>query len=192
MSTEVYTAIGESFDSLPLAAILSGNFCVHGGISILIQNEDDLNHLEKKVVESRENVATDFLWSDPQMFVEEFEESPRGCGRLFGQKALAQFLARTGTSRLIRAHETCDEGYDFPFLDESALTLFSSCDYCQQRNDAAVAMVLEDGQILVERFPPLLEAKRRPPQFPLWCLINSVHLPIPLEIEPCTTEYIEV
>jgi diadenosine tetraphosphatase ApaH/serine/threonine PP2A family protein phosphatase len=187
LSTEIYNAILDSFDSLPLAAIHDENLCVHGGISPYIQNVDDLNQLEKKVTEYGNNSASDLLWSDPRIDVEDYDENPRGCGQVFGPKALEEFLARTGTSRLIRAHENCQKGFDYPFRSDIAITIFSTPDYCQLKNNGAVAMVSADGTIVLEHFQPCpdINTRTRRLTFPRWNLSDGHHRPIRSELANC-------
>lgn len=53
-SEELYEAIMEAFDSLPLAATVDmgdGNifFCVHGGISPSFQTLDDINEVNRRI-----------------------------------------------------------------------------------------------------------------------------------------------
>jgi diadenosine tetraphosphatase ApaH/serine/threonine PP2A family protein phosphatase len=170
---EIYGAVIASFAALPLAATLARNFCVHGGISPRLQTADDVARIAKDFSEFGDNLASDLLWSDPRPDVGEFEVSPRGCGRLFGEDAVSQFVEQTGIcDRIIRAHESCEDGYDWPFSEPTVLTLFSSCDYCEMMNDAGVAIVGDDGQPECATLPPLVpgQMKKRRVTFPEWAL----------------------
>jgi protein phosphatase len=196
MSDNVYHKIVASFNSLPLAAILFRNFCVHGGISPRLQTAADVEHISKDCETFSDNLASDLLWSDPRMEVAEYESNPRGCGCLFGEDAVSTFMTQTGIcDRVIRAHESCSNGFDWPFADSTVLTLFSSCDYCQMMNDAGVAIVRADGEPECQTLSPLLcgQMKRRRVTFPEWTLCaDDVSVAPAHELDDCLTKLIEV
>lgn len=63
---EVYNLIMDSFDTMPLIAIVNGQyFCVHGGISPLIKTLDDINHVNRFQEIPADGLICDLLWSDP-------------------------------------------------------------------------------------------------------------------------------
>jgi protein phosphatase len=195
LSGEVYSAIIASFNSLPLGAILARNFCVHGGISPYLQTAKDFETIPKGVQALGDTVASDLLWSDPRMEVETYEESPRGRGHLFGEEAVSSFLSKTGIcDRIIRAHETCPNGFDWPFPDDTVLTLFSSCDYCEMQNDAGIAIIREDGMPECDTLPPLMpgQMKRRRITFPSWALCDEGLVEPPIDLDECGSNHIEV
>jgi diadenosine tetraphosphatase ApaH/serine/threonine PP2A family protein phosphatase len=196
MSNDIYHKIVASFDSLPLAAILFRNFCVHGGISPSLRTAADVAHIPKDCAPFGDNLASDLLWSDPRIEVSEYESNPRGCGRLFGEEAVSTFTTQTGIcDRVIRAHESCTNGFDWPFADPTVLTLFSSCDYCQMMNDAGVAIVSADGEPKCHALAPLLsrQMKRRRVTFPDWALcVDSAPVAPARELDDCLTVLIEV
>jgi diadenosine tetraphosphatase ApaH/serine/threonine PP2A family protein phosphatase len=172
-SRPIYDQIVASFNQLPIAALLDRNFCVHGGISPKLRTRDDVLAIPKLAADFGDDVASDLVWSDPRDDVDEFDASPRGCGMLFGEEAVRKFVDAVHVDRVIRAHESCPEGFDWPFgLGTTVLTLFSSCDYCESMNDAAVAIVRPDGDIQCRRFPPLSrrEAGNRRVTIPEWAL----------------------
>jgi diadenosine tetraphosphatase ApaH/serine/threonine PP2A family protein phosphatase len=136
------TIASYSFDLLPIAARFSGNYCVHGGISPQLQNEAVISSIEK--LRQTENFAQsptcDMLWSDPSVMISEFDKGPRGYGVRFGHEAVRRFLSNCkAANRIICSHESCTTGFNWP-LNEGGpvLTVFSSCDYCDMMNDAAV------------------------------------------------------
>jgi serine/threonine-protein phosphatase PP1 catalytic subunit len=86
LSREIFEAVIRSFDFLPIAAHIGGNFCVHGGISPQLKSEGDLQKIPKHSQGQAftGGLVSDLLWSDPSQSVVEFDQNPRGCGVLFG------------------------------------------------------------------------------------------------------------
>jgi diadenosine tetraphosphatase ApaH/serine/threonine PP2A family protein phosphatase len=178
----VYTDFVNSFQSLPIAAIVNGSvFCVHGGLAPeLAEQIEDL----RKITGSNFETETDILWSDPSVDVEGFVNSPRGRGFLFGIDAFQEFLDETEFTMMIRAHEDCSAGFEWPFgEDEQLLTVFSAVDYCQKGNSGAVAIVSDAGA-RIARFP--LKTGGRPriliPKFILEFITENIRpMTLPLE-----------
>lgn len=137
---EMYVSIVEQFEHLPICAIMNETtFCVHGGISKSINSIDDIYNIPKGGRDPFEGIVSDLLWSDPTEEVLDYQSSPRRCGMIFGYDALTEFLSKTGLKQVIRSHENCDLGFNFPFgKDVGLVTIFSSCDYCESLNDAGV------------------------------------------------------
>lgn len=138
---KIFDACCHSFNALPLAAIMNGQyFCVHGGISPELQNINDINQLNRfKEIPSR-GLMCDLVWADP---IETYDEvdpdvtdaddelaiklinendynamnkyfvpnQVRGCSYAFTYQASCAFLQRTGLLSIIRAHEAQDAGY---------------------------------------------------------------------------------
>ena len=82
----------EAFDSLPLAALLNGQFlCVHGGLSPEIRTLDDTKNLDRFKEPPPFGPMCDLLWSDPfddygkeNTTVERFSQNHvRGCSYFF-------------------------------------------------------------------------------------------------------------
>jgi diadenosine tetraphosphatase ApaH/serine/threonine PP2A family protein phosphatase len=147
---DVYEAANKCFDSLPVAAILNDKvFCVHGGISEKIHSREELFKIQKSDAEPGEDhPVIDFLWSDPSNHVTGFEESHRGAGKLFGKDALETFIEELDLVMVVRSHEFCNEGYSLPFSDDvSILTVFSSTNYCNETNDAAIVSFTEEDPL---------------------------------------------
>jgi hypothetical protein len=42
--------------------------------------------ISKQIDEFGDDLASDLLWSDPRIAVDQYEKSPRGCGRDFGEE----------------------------------------------------------------------------------------------------------
>lgn len=151
-SAEVYKAACDSFNTLPLAALMNDQyFCCHGGISPDLNSPDDLNKIDRFREPPTRGLMCDILWSDPLEEYDDDEEtrhfipnSVRGCSYAFTYKAVSNFLRRNNLLSVIRAHEAQDAGYrmykksqdtGFPSL----LTMFSAPNYLDTyKNKAAV------------------------------------------------------
>ncbi|KAH3675161.1 hypothetical protein WICMUC_002817 [Wickerhamomyces mucosus] len=152
-SPHIYKAACESFNSLPLAALMNNQyFCVHGGISPDLKTPQDVNKLDRFREPPTRGLMCDLLWSDP---VEDYDEDDydgatfipntvRGCSYSYTYKAVSLFLQNNNLLSVIRAHEAQDAGYrmyrkskdtGFPTL----LTIFSAPNYLDSyKNKAAV------------------------------------------------------
>ena len=63
---EIYDMVMDSFDRLPLAAIINGQFlALHGGISPELENALDLNRVDRFKEPPQLGVLCDVLWADP-------------------------------------------------------------------------------------------------------------------------------
>jgi serine/threonine-protein phosphatase PP1 catalytic subunit len=156
----VYDRFAESFEHLPIAAIVNGStFCVHAGISPGISGRDNIMRLQKPTIDPIAGIEGDLLWSDFEPYVEEdYEENiARGAGFVFGRQFTESFLKRSGFERIIRSHQTVDDGFQWTFgMDAGCLTVFSSVDYMGQVNDGAVVTISDGRDLAIEVFHPLL------------------------------------
>lgn len=152
-NSSVYLAACDSFNTLPLAALMNNQyFCCHGGISPDLTCPEDVN---TKIDRFREpptrGLMCDLLWSDP---IEDYDTSDtdalfvpnpvRGCSYAYTFHAVQRFLTKNNLLSVIRAHEAQDAGYrmykktdtmGFPSL----LTMFSAPNYLDTyKNKAAI------------------------------------------------------
>lgn len=101
------------FDYLPLAAVISNKiFCIHGGLSPLIQKISQIDKLNRFMDIPTEGPIADLMWSDPDTNIEGFKMSERGAGYFFGEKIVNRFLHLNGMETLVRAHQLCMEGFN--------------------------------------------------------------------------------
>ncbi|EAX99335.1 Ser/Thr protein phosphatase, putative [Trichomonas vaginalis G3] len=159
------------FRQLPLACLISNKiFCVHGGLSPLFTSFEDFQALEKPGEIKDPSIFLDFIWSDPKDQPEDFKPSLRKCGQFFGQKALEDFCQKTSVELVLRAHELCQHGYDFPYANsDSCITVFSSSNYCDRQNKAAIVNVSKKLEVTITQFDPLKsEPNQVPIIFPEW------------------------
>merc|ERR1712187_51668 len=163
MSIQIYRQMNTMFSYMPVAATVGGKlFCVHGGIGPSIQTLDDIrrlqDHLPLKVVlnppQEWEANLQDLLWADPCDDDEPEDKDFKGFSFNFNRKisvmwnkeATDTFLATTGLQLVVRAHELV-QGYTFTH-DGKVLTIFSSSDYCGQRNTGAAVHFTGDTSSL--------------------------------------------
>ncbi|ODQ78835.1 hypothetical protein BABINDRAFT_39008 [Babjeviella inositovora NRRL Y-12698] len=160
-SEGVYNASLESFNALPLAAVMNKQFfCVHGGLSPELKTPLDVNKINRFREPPTRGLMCDLLWADPITEYDEQESSPkpfvantvRGCSFAFTYTATCSFLERNGLLCVIRAHEAQDAGYrmykrtktmGFPSL----LTMFSAPNYLDLYNNKA-AILKYDGEVM--------------------------------------------
>lgn len=120
---EAYTRIRELFNHLYNAVVVEYRYLmVHGGPPPQAKTLEDLAYAHSR--HPKENLLEDLLWSDPTDYISEICASPRGAGKLFGQKVTEATLQRFGVKIIVRGHEPCMEGYKIDHKGK-ILTLFS-------------------------------------------------------------------
>ena len=109
---EIYEILMDSFDYMPIAAILNGRYAaLHGGLSPELITIEDLNKFDRFKEPPRQGLFCDILWSDPVDNDEGVCENAyrvndvRGCSFFYGQEATLKFLANNNLISLFRAHE---------------------------------------------------------------------------------------
>jgi len=164
-SEDVYEACMTSFDYLPLAAIMNGQFlCVHGGLSPEIQTLDDIRKIDRFKEPPAYGPMCDLLWADP---IEEFgnegnndhftHNSVRGCSFFFSFAACCDFLQRNNLLSIIRAHEAQDAGYRMYKKNQatgfpSLITIFSAPNYLDVYNNKAAVLKYENNVMNIRQF----------------------------------------
>jgi len=161
---EIYDLCMESFDALPLAAVMNKQFlCIHGGLSPDLKTLDDINNINRFCEPPPSGIYCDILWSDP---MEEFEpeildefvfNKVRGCSYWFSYNAVCKFLDDNNLLSIIRAHEVQDPGYRMHKKNEktgfpSLITLFSAPKYCDQYDNKGAIMKYENNVINIRQF----------------------------------------
>ncbi len=128
----------------------SAVFCVHGGLSPLIDTLDKIRLLDRKQEVPHEGAMCDLLWSDPDD-IDGWGLSPRGAGFLFGADTVQKFNHSNNISLIARAHQLVMEGFKEMF-DKSIVTVWSAPNYCYRcGNVAAILELGEDGSSVVGR-----------------------------------------
>ncbi|MEM3578679.1 MAG: metallophosphoesterase family protein [Candidatus Bathyarchaeia archaeon] len=120
---KAYTKIRELFDCLYNAVIVEDRYLmVHGGPPSQAKTLEDLAYAHAR--HPKESLLEDLLWSDPTDVISETCASPRGAGKLFGQKVTEVALQCFNVKIIVRGHEPCMEGYKTNH-NGKILTLFS-------------------------------------------------------------------
>eukprot|EP00128_Syssomonas_multiformis_P010634 Colp12_sorted_trinity150504_noHs@16408 len=164
-SEKLYDAIMNSFDCLPLAAVMNGQFlCVHGGLSPEVNTLDDIRAINRFREPPAYGAMCDLLWSDP---LEDFgndsnsefftHNNVRGCSYFYSYQAACAFLETNQLLSIIRAHEAQDAGYrmyrksqttGFP----SVITIFSAPNYLDVYNNKAAVLKYENNVMNIRQF----------------------------------------
>lgn len=146
---KVWLMFQELFSYLPLAAIVGSEiFCVHGGLSSLLQRAETLNEIRTPLLSyDAEPIISDLVWSDPRDTITGYTINQRGSGCLFGPDALTSFLSSNNLKVLIRAHQCVSDGFEL-FGTAAGITVFSAMNYCKtQRNRCGVIELKDDETI---------------------------------------------
>eukprot|EP00054_Salpingoeca_dolichothecata_P010597 m.59092 g.59092 ORF g.59092 m.59092 type:complete len:466 (-) comp19071_c0_seq2:94-1491(-) len=164
-SEEVYDICMNSFDCLPLAAIMNNQFfCVHGGLSPELLSVDDIQSVDRFAEPDETGLMCDLLWSDPHEDFDKYNgdtafmhNETRGCSFVYTHKAACDFLDKNNLLSIIRAHEAQDQGYrmykanpatGFP----SVITIFSAPNYLDVYNNKAAVMIYADNAMNIKKF----------------------------------------
>ncbi|KAF8436362.1 Metallo-dependent phosphatase-like protein [Boletus edulis BED1] len=174
-SQAVYDACLDSFNALPLAALVDARFfCVHGGISPELITLEDLQQLDRFQEPGSSGLLCDLLWSDPVVnFGYEQEPSAhgpalppgttfehnvtRGCSFFYTYEAACKFLERNGLLGIVRGHEAQDAGYmmyrktptkKFP----SVITVFSAPNYLDVYHNRGAIIKYANKNITIRQF----------------------------------------
>lgn len=170
-SNKLFKSSVESFMTLPLAAVLNEQFfCVHAGISSELISLDQINQLDRFVVNTpSKGLFCDLLWSDPDSDYDSKESKPsdsrdlfsfnmdRRCSEFYSYQAVLNFLNMNDLLCIIRGHQPQDSGYrmyktnpetHFPTL----ITLFSAPNYCHTYQNKAATLIYDGELFNVKQF----------------------------------------
>lgn len=143
-SAEVWNMYTCFFDYLPLGALVNNEIlCIHGGLSPAIETIDAIRELDRMQEIPHEGPMADLLWSDPEDTTNNFGVSPRGAGYTFGSGSSHQFLHFNNLTKICRAHQLVDNGYNV-LHGGNVVTLFSAPNYCYRCQNKAAYMEVDD------------------------------------------------
>jgi diadenosine tetraphosphatase ApaH/serine/threonine PP2A family protein phosphatase len=140
LKQKVWEVMGDLFAALPMGAVTSTAFIVHGGLPSPNFTVRELRNVSVRdrcryptVVHPTSKVDTlleGLLWSDP-VVEPGIHPSKRGPGIQFGPDVAQAFLQRERLRYLVRAHEPVENGVKEIVCsdDTSVITVFSSANY---------------------------------------------------------------
>lgn len=162
---EVYTALMNAFDCLPLAAVLNHQFlCVHGGLSPDLNTLEDIERIDRFREPPNHGIMCDLLWADPLDKFDTDTRSPpfppntaRGCSYNFSFAAACRFLENAKLLSIIRAHEAQDDGYRMYKKNKSTgfpsvITIFSAPNYLDQYGNKGAILKYEKQTMNIRQF----------------------------------------
>mmetsp|Transcript_11710 Transcript_11710/g.28849 ORF Transcript_11710/g.28849 Transcript_11710/m.28849 type:complete len:525 (-) Transcript_11710:339-1913(-) len=177
-SEKLYDAIMETFDKLPLAAIVNDSFfCVHGGLSPDITTIEEIADMHRFREVPRDGPMCDLLWSDPfeddktSKPAEEDSDSDeeaaettwfgynktRQCSYVYGVEAVKHFLEENKMTSIIRAHEAQVDGYKMQMVNPQSkiprvITIFSAPNYCDVYKNKAACLKFDNNVLNIKQF----------------------------------------
>merc|ERR1719410_1269750 len=174
-NVQLYDAIMDMFDCLPIAATINGKFlCCHGGLSPDISTLGDIEDIDRFCEVPREGPFCDLLWADPvnneNAAQDEFEEEEeteqttwfsyndtRQCSYIFGIDAVTTFLKKNNLTAVIRAHEAQFDGYKMQMINEQTqiprvITIFSAPNYCDVYKNKGACLKFDDELLNIRQF----------------------------------------
>lgn len=161
---EVFNYIMDTFDHLPLAAIINSKFiALHGGLSPELYQAIDINKINRFIEPPKAGLLCDTLWADP---IEDpygtirggsfAINDARGCSYFFGAEASSSFLNRNDLLIVIRAHEAQIDGFKAHIWNGNSnfpdvLTIFSAPNYCGcYGNKGAIINIVNNNMDIVQ------------------------------------------
>ena len=132
------------FNCLPIAASIDDKiFVVHGGLSPVLKNVEELQKIKRPIDVPEEGLLCDILWSDPDEKASGWGKNNRGISCTFNKEVLENFLEENDYDLLVRAHKVLENGYEFLF-DKQLVSIFSVPNYCGKFNNSGAIMVVDN------------------------------------------------
>lgn len=169
-SSKVWQHFTDLFDYLVLCCIIDDEiFCVHGGLSPNVQTIDQIRIIDRIREIPHDGAMADLVWSDPEDDINgrddmtgvtnHFQVSPRGAGYTFGKSVVEKFLQLNNISKMYRAHQLCNEGYQV-YFNGLVTTVWSAPNYCYRcGNKASILEVYSKDEFYFNVFEEAPENK---------------------------------
>lgn len=142
---DTYNSFLEVFSYLPLAVLINNQvLCLHGGIGPNFHSLNQIKQINRPIVDYNDDILISLLWSDPEETIQEFKNSYRGIGYVFGCDVFHRFIQENHLNLIVRGHECVDKGYQYLF-GERLITVFSASKYCGCAHNSAGVIQLVDG-----------------------------------------------
>ena len=111
-SINVWKYCCQVFDTMPLSALINNRyFCIHGGLTPNLEKIEEIDKIDRVQEISKNVIMCDLLWSDPEVDVDGFGESPRGAGYVFGENVVEKFVNDNNIELIVRAYQLIMDGY---------------------------------------------------------------------------------
>ncbi|SCV16371.1 probable Serine/threonine-protein phosphatase PP2A-1 catalytic subunit [Nakaseomyces glabratus] len=131
-SANVWKMFTDLFDYFPITALVDNKiFCLHGGLSPMIETVDQVRELNR-------------IQEVPHEVPCGWGISPRGAGFTFGQDISEQFNHTNDLSLVARAHQLVMEGYAWSH-QQNVVTIFSAPNYCYRCGNQAAIMEVDEN-----------------------------------------------
>ena len=145
-NTRVWKCINDIFNCLPFVALIDDKiFCCHGGISPELESLDQIKRIERPIEIPESGLLCDLVWSDPNPDVTMWTKSDRKTSFFFGEKQSSEFLKKFCFDLICRAHQAINEGFEFPFPDNSVVTVFSAANYCYEYDNKGAILHIDES-----------------------------------------------
>jgi len=117
---------------------------MHGGLSPELTNMDLVRRIQRPTDVPDHGLLCDLLWSDPDKETQGWDDSPRGVSFVFGPEIVSNFLRKHDLDLICRAHQVVEDGYEF-FANRQLVTVFSAPNYCEEFDNAAAIMTVDES-----------------------------------------------
>ncbi|AET38222.1 putative serine/threonine-protein kinase PPG1 Ecym_2500 [Eremothecium cymbalariae DBVPG len=152
-NSKIWKYFTDLFDYLVLCCIIDNEiFCVHGGLSPNVQTIDQIKIIDRIREIPHDGAMADLVWSDPEDdrddiigSLSQFKVSPRGAGYTFGKAVVEKFLQLNRMSKIYRAHQLCNEGYQV-YFQGLVTTVWSAPNYCYRCGNKASILEVYNTQ----------------------------------------------
>lgn len=143
-SIRLWKMFTECFNCMPIAAIVDEKiFCMHGGLSPELHNMEQVRKVIRPTDIPDTGLLCDLLWSDPEEGISGWGENDRGVSFTFGADVVQKFLEKHDLDLVCRAHQVVEDGYKF-FAKRQLVTIFSAPNYCNEFDNAAAMMSVDE------------------------------------------------
>ena len=83
------------------------------------------------------------VWSDPEKGAKGWATNERGVSFVFGEKVVDEMCDMLDIDLICRAHQVVEDGYEF-FNKRKVVTVFSAPNYCNEFDNSAAIMSIEE------------------------------------------------
>jgi len=108
---EVYDLFMETFDAMPISALVAKKYlAMHGGISPDLNKLEEINLIDRFNEIPLDGIFCDLMWADPMddeaAVNGDFKENPeRECSNYFGKKPVKALLKKNKLLSIFRGHQ---------------------------------------------------------------------------------------